>query len=809
MSGAVREVLIRLKLQADGLKIGRPDTSEFQAEVNRMREYAQKQLSVPAQLSRGIAPPAVSAPGQSVQAGGFTSPSVNPTADLARQARAQTENERAGMVTQAAGNSVNVPSRLDKRLKGFAEAAAEERAARAEEQRIMEEAANRNKKFQLEEKKQLDRALKEKNEFSAQRALAAEKAEAAEERRQERAAMRARANRPSPGMLSRDDMQAQAAQLRPQSPGVPSLNIDTSLGQTGQQSRAFGNPQALQQAGDAAKQAGEGAFHLARGIIFLTASSEDEIAVLVKKIAYYQGLFDIVKGGIDVTSGLVKGTRALAAAQATGAAAQALSNGSMGGLQVAALGGRGALMAMAGVLTGPVAIGLAATAVGAGVAWLAYDKMTGTTKRWADEAKKAADVEVAAMRKRITAINDLAAVQRSGESAQARFNRVSELRANYNAGVDRGFLDQIRKLEADQKADRERNIKGLLASADKAAGKKDYLGQATGFAYQKDPTAQSFLGANNGNYTKLLEQINKSNPLGDVASGRDQIAKTLAATKDQASAQKAITEWKEREAKTAPIELAHRKNLTDAVQREVGFTRERLGLLTKELDQVKGIAAAQAAATKAAQDRKKSIEADKLTDLQKFGQMNQYEQFQAKQISEKLAAADGDVQGAGLHEGQIQFMRDKGLGASALEKYDLNKARESGGEKVLENFGQTRIGEIEAKRTGLPEGEKREDVATMQQQFASAEARIARDREKQLQQIMKETRDEEAKLIKVLTENDPRIEALQNAIKDRDAYAAELQSDLAKSLEATKRAAVGEAKADSDRRAMHRIPTGF
>ena len=64
-------------------------------------------------------------------------------------------------------------------------------------------------------------------------------------------------------------------------------------------------------AGEAMKATGEGAFTLARGIAFLSASSEKEMQKMVQNIAMVQGGFDVFKGSIETIKGVVEATRAL------------------------------------------------------------------------------------------------------------------------------------------------------------------------------------------------------------------------------------------------------------------------------------------------------------------------------------------------------------------------------------------------------------------------------------------------------------------------------------------------------------------
>ncbi|MDB5387373.1 MAG: hypothetical protein JWM11_3019 [Planctomycetaceae bacterium] len=608
-----------------------------------------------------------------------------------------------------------------------------------------------------------------------------------------------------------------------------------------------GNTQLVYTAGEAYKMAGEGAFHLAKGIGFVTASSEQEIAVLVKKIAYYEGVFQIFKGGVDISNGLMRGTRALALSYSAEAVASAASTAAaaasvpvnataatvkganaagniaitttaaaatvatgaqtaaMSGFTIAALAAKGASMAFWTTLTGPVGLALMGTAATAGVAYLAYDRLTGASVRAATAAKKLADDEHSAAVKRIQAVNSLSAVYRTGAAAQANYQSQGELRTNYNSDDRHGPSAQLRKLDADQAADRERNIKGLLSATDKAAGKTAFLGQGTGFNYKKNATAADFLGANNGDHAKLLQQMSQSNPL--IGIKQPAISGMFDRVATQVEAEKKIAEWRQKATQPLGDQIAAQKSISEAAQREIGFTRERLGLLAKQLDTVNSIKTGFESAAIAAAKVKAGVGADKLTDLQKIGQMNPWDRQRAQQIGERLAAGGGDIEAAGLQKHEIDFMREHGLGNAAREKYEIKQGRAAGGEKILDNFGQSVVGEVEAKRTGLPAGERREDIAAFQDDFARAGGNQADSSAKDLMTKIQTDNKKEADLLKVLAGTNPKIQALEDAIKDRDSEAATMREALGKSLEELKKATAALVAANTTK-SMNNRPTG-
>lgn len=82
-------------------------------------------------------------------------------------------------------------------------------------------------------------------------------------------------------------------------------------------------------AADSFRAAGEGAFVLARGIAFVSASSSESFTEVVKRIAMIQGAFDIMKGGIETLKGLREGMIALKVATGGATVAQLAFNTAM------------------------------------------------------------------------------------------------------------------------------------------------------------------------------------------------------------------------------------------------------------------------------------------------------------------------------------------------------------------------------------------------------------------------------------------------------------------------------------------------
>jgi hypothetical protein len=110
------------------------------------------------------------------------------------------------------------------------------------------------------------------------------------------------------------------------------------------------------EAAEGLKRAGEGVFTLARGVALLSASGDEELRVVLERIAMFQGAFDIFKGGTDVIVGTVKAYQGLRAATI----AQAAANNTLAVSEVALAGARAGSGGLGGVTSALPSLGTAA-----------------------------------------------------------------------------------------------------------------------------------------------------------------------------------------------------------------------------------------------------------------------------------------------------------------------------------------------------------------------------------------------------------------------------------------------------------------
>lgn len=104
---------------------------------------------------------------------------------------------------------------------------------------------------------------------------------------------------------------------------------------------------------------GEGAFHIARGIAFMSASSDEDLRKMIQRISAAQGAFDLFKGAVQLTQGVAAIATAANAALATSNVAVATTSGA------AAVG-----MTALNTAMGP--LGIAFLGIGAAVTALSF-----------------------------------------------------------------------------------------------------------------------------------------------------------------------------------------------------------------------------------------------------------------------------------------------------------------------------------------------------------------------------------------------------------------------------------------------------
>ncbi len=150
----------------------------------------------------------------------------------------------------------------------------------------------------------------------------------------------------------------------------------------------------LSNVGDKLKATGEGALHLAKGIGFITAANEEEIAQVLKMVAVAEGTFSAFKGGLELYKNLSEllpivraGVQGVTTAEtARGVASTAASTASVAGLRAvsAALGP----LAIIGAIGGAAYLAFGQMRSGASDAGKEIDDLRGKLEKSTDALVK-------------------------------------------------------------------------------------------------------------------------------------------------------------------------------------------------------------------------------------------------------------------------------------------------------------------------------------------------------------------------------------------------------------------------------------
>lgn len=388
-------------------------------------------------------------------------------------------------------------------------------------------------------------------------------------------------------------------------------------------------------AADAYKVAGEGALHLARGIAFLNAESEEDLAKVVRRIAYYTGLFDIFKGGVDVTKGAIVGTRAIAAAHTAAAAATAAHARFAAGHAAALTTSTVVMNATAAAATrmwaalmGP--IGWAALAAGVAygaVQWGIYRK----------SVEDAADETVRALKEQITLTG-------MAKGRQDDLNRSIEAGAKFRAqtalnseihGINQGLVG---------------NLSGAALGATQDAQRRaDLEAKANTFADRRFNIAKAM--------TQLQQRAGQLGEIGTKSSvlSEESLRQNIEQQRALVDAQKAMNALRKEDLAT----VTEQRNAVAALH---DSERQRF--------------AANKIALKEEEDRKKSL-------TERFGELRPDQQQRIKDIAGRVQS--GGVEG--LRRDERDFLKETGFADSLLSKFNLKRGQDAGFGEVAKQLG--------------------------------------------------------------------------------------------------------------------------
>lgn len=717
MADAIRDVLIRLKIQLDNAKLPPLDTTEFR--------------------------------------------------NSARQAQADLQQSVA---VQAARSGEKPGNQRDRAIEL---AAKDEIKWKKEAERIDRESAERQRKATEDQRRRQEEMARERRQWLEQADKDAERFAAAEERRQRKAFETARQNRP------------QAVQVAQGNP----LAIDTSKGGVPRPGHVI-NTESYLQAGDAYKSAAEGAFTLARGVMLLSAANEDDLAKMAKRLAVYQGYFDVTKGGFEVVKGTIAGTKALAIAHSTAAGAAAIQSGATGALGVSMIAARGAALSLWTALTGPVGLALLGTTAAVGVGYVAWNQYSGAAERAAEKLRRAAEVERKANQDRIDSLRALTDVQRENMAVAQRLAQSEVMRMHEAGAADLGFMEKSLALQEAQRKHRLDAVNAIISGTDKTTGATDFRGQALGFDFhgtKRQNAGDRFAeeAKSTERFLELVKRAQKELSTVEKIKRFKDIAPTWKVGEQKEQAADRLKRLQEAESTELQKHLATHESIRERMAEQIKFSQDTVALLGEELKRVQDLRAAHIAAGQAAVLAMRNVKAEGLSDAEKFGRKAPWEQQQIKSLAERYAQSGGDFKKAGFSQYEIDQLDQSGLAKSAVQRHFINQGKAGGIDEIRAKLGSDNVTAQEELAGRGAEGQSKADIADFQQQFADAGrnsanqilARIAAERNKETAEL--------GELLKKLGDQKELIRIVTNAIADRDAAYAEAQRRLNDKANAT------------------------
>lgn len=527
------------------------------------------------------------------------------------------------------------------------------------------------------------------------------------------------------------------------------------------------------QAAESAKRVGEGAFVAARGIALMTSANEEDLAALTKRIAKYQGMFDIFKGSTDTILGVVNLTRALTTTQAVATAGTVAQTAATTGLATAQTAAATTGAAMWAAITGPIGLGVAAVTGVVALAtagWYAYSYSVKSSEDALNKKIKQLDEIEKAERK-------VLAIQQESQALALRQQSMSMQRDFDFGNRNLTMFGKSSLLEESAMKRRQEEIVGLLSMA--GSGKDAFLGQSAGLNFREDQTAEGFrnITENAEMYLQVLENI------ANAEETRRQIAKIGnkdASIFEMADADAAKQEL-DRIAQTEQGILNQRVEKTKLVKgiidSELDIQKQRIGLLDQERSRLEAIATSERQRLSAITDQIKAEESRGLSNVEKFGRMNPFEQQQIIGLGEKVKA--GGV------ESLTKFERDKldqsGFAQGALQRFFINQGQQAlGGNDLFGNLGTNKVTAIEAASGQGIEGQDKIERLAIQREEAARNAKEADERlEKTLKQIG-DGRQRLNELLKDAMDYSLLISTIEQALAKRDQQVDQLKTRIDK-----------------------------
>lgn len=755
MADTVRNVLINLKIQADLSKLQLPDMSSVVKQARELRDTINAVYKTQDLASKLVAN-AAAAEAQKSQAAIIA----------AKKAKAETEKPEAG---PKVGDGKSLIQSLREQQIAMTQGAAAAKVYSIEQQNI--EAAAKATAINL---------VRQNDEI--QQSSVAKAAAAASAKRQKDEEQRLMSALQQQSVAMRQGSEAAkiyAIQHSNMSRDAKAAAI-AIIQETSAIERQGKVAPLMAASADGLKMAGEGALHLARGVMLLNSASEEEIQALARKFAMYTAALDVYKGSVDLVKGLATASSALTAAHAaatTGAVAQTVATGTLGASMVAARTAALGLWASLGPLGWGV---LAVTAAGAGgiSMWNRYREAQKSAR--AVTVQHSLDIAFAAAeyRKAHKALQDYTLAQQAAANKSAAASQQHELEmASIVASPVSGEHKTELQRAAEEAASQQDVFRRKMRENDAERARQRKIG-LVGSGLNE---AMASGALDDVAFEKQFERLKKAATFSQVSMQIQQhhinnARQNAAANPENKDLQQEVLKLEMKRADQINAQKAQMSSLQALAQSMVGIEKSRLAVITeqrstiqKQIDGYRQMHEANRAAIREEENRGKSL-------AQRFGALDAPQQARLKQLASAANSAGGIEK---LSRAEQEELRSSGFADAAFSHLDLKRGKAAGFDDLAKNLGTFLPGTTD-QAEGQRANETRLDFLlrdrnTLQQGVQQAE--------RQMMDLLKEQEDQKlvlAERMKKATDLAPLIQDLERMIEIYNQHLETIRAEIAK-----------------------------
>jgi len=751
MAETVRDVLIKLKIQQEAFSFTLPDTKAFEAMVKRLEKAAgviNKAMTAKPPLTQGTEA-GKAASGDEEAKKSTTNLAEQEAAKRATADKAFLESLRQQKVGLEHGSAAaQIFGVMHSKLSDEAKKSA---VALIQKNDALRKSAEQSTRSAAETKRMRDEGDKLRSSLENQQ-IALKNGEAA-----------ARIHAVQTSNLSREAKKA----------AIALIEENEAIKQQGAVSGH------LMASADGMKMMGEGAAALGRGLMVLTAASDEEIQILARKFLMYTAFLDVFKGATDLIKGMIVVNRSLVAAHAAATVAAGVHTVATTGLTGSLIAARTAALAM-WVALGPLGWAVLATiaAVTLGVAaWNHYR----------DAQKASRDVTVRYM-------NDIAIASHMYNKAKnnlAELTKAHQEHANKAATSKNVFDIQMGAVKAGPvgmgyMTERDRAAAEIKAQEEVFAKKHQLLNQYQASETKADLVAMGVKEkqadaavADLTEYEKTRQGLMKQNTFSQRSQDVQQTMINQARqdaheNPNNPELQTRVLQLEERRLFFIQQQQAQTGKLAEHGNKMIAIEKERLKAIEEQrtaiqgnIDRYRQMHEANRSAIKEEENRNKSM-------AQRFGAMTDAQQQRIKDLAKAAKEAGGIDK---LSRAEQEELRASGFADSAFTQIDLQRGQAAGAEQVFSDLGTFRPGTTD-QAEGQGANETRMDYLKRERDAIAA---AGAEQERKMAEFIKQNGTQVDKLIDMTTKMGdltPVIQQLERMIEIYRNHLGQIEDDI-------------------------------